>query len=101
MNLSLKLTTKAEDFQDKVFRTILKDNVPGIDVDSLKESKDVKLALLESGIKLLWISTNGSRESMVQVKKNDDIISKYRVVCDINGITGLNFMGTFRLERIF
>lgn len=101
MNLSLKLTTKAEDFQDKVFRTILKDNVPGVDVDSLKESKDVKLALLESGIKLFWISASGSRESVVQVKKNDDIISKYKVVCDVTGITGLNFIGTFRLERIF
>ena len=101
MNLSLKLTTKAEDFQDKVFRTILKDNVPEVDADSLKKPKDVRLALLKSGIKLLWISTNGSRESIVQVKKNDDVISKYKVVCDITGITGLNFIGTFRLERIF
>ena len=39
MNLSLKLTTKAEDFQDKVFRTILKDNVPEVDADSLKNLK--------------------------------------------------------------
>ena len=101
MNLSLKLKTRAEDFQDKVFRTILKDNVPGVDVDSLKESKAVKLALLESGIKLFWISASGSRESIVQVKKNDDIISKYKVMCDVTGITGLNFIGTFRLERIF
>lgn len=100
IKLGLRLTTSAEDFQERVFRTILKDNVKDIDVNNLKEFKDVKLALLESDIKLLWIGASGSTDFVVQVKKGDNIISKYKVVCDIIGVTNLNYIGNYRLERI-